>query len=111
MKQRIDACPLPDDGVCRLPGKDMKRILQHAFDQLRSLNAVNGLLHRLGYLSPVRRPQKPRADPVAQDEFKKVWRAAGPDSNPTYRPSTVNLQRRRSPVRPARDADDLSEAF
>jgi len=71
LKQRIDAGPLPDDGVCTLRGKDVQRILQHEFGQLRSLNAVYGLLHRLGYSSLVPRPQHPQADSVAQDEFKK----------------------------------------
>jgi hypothetical protein len=59
---------LPDDGVCTLRGKDVQRILQHEFGQLRSLNAVYGLLH---YSSLVPRPQHPQADPAAQEEFKK----------------------------------------
>jgi transposase len=71
LKQRLDAGALPDDGVCTLRGKDVQRILQQEFGQLRSLNAVYGLLHRLGYSSLVPRPQHPEADPVAQDEFKK----------------------------------------
>lgn len=71
LKQRLDAGPLPDDGVCALRGKDVRRILQCEFGQLRSLNAVYGLLHRLGYSSLVPRPQHPQADPAAQDEFKK----------------------------------------
>ena len=71
LKQRLDAGPLPDDGVCTLRGKDVQRILQHEFGQLRSLNAVYGLLHRLGYSSLVPRPQHPQADPAAQEEFKK----------------------------------------
>lgn len=77
LKQRIDAGPLPDDGVCTLRGKDVQRILRLEFGQLRSLNAVYGLLHRLGYSSLVPRPQHPQADPTAQEEFKKssasVW--------------------------------------
>ena len=71
LKQRLDAGPLPDDGVCTLRGKDVQRILHHEFGQLRSLNAVYGLLHRLGYSSLVPRPQHPQADPAAQEEFKK----------------------------------------
>jgi transposase len=71
LKQRLDAGPLPDDGVCTLRGRDVQRILQHEFGQLRSLNAVYGLLHRLGYSSLVPRPQHPQADPAAQEEFKK----------------------------------------
>jgi transposase len=71
LKQRLDAGALPDDGVCTLRGKDVRRILEHEFGQLRSLNAVYGLLHRLGYSSLVPRPQHPQADPAAQEEFKK----------------------------------------
>lgn len=70
-QQRLDAGPLPEDGVCTLRGKDVRRILEQEFGQLRSLNAVYGLLHRLGYSSLVPRPQHPQADPLAQDEFKK----------------------------------------
>jgi transposase len=71
LKQRLDAGLLPDDGVCTLRGKDVQRILEQEYGQLRSLNAVYGLLHRLGYSSLVPRPQHPQADPAAQDEFKK----------------------------------------
>lgn len=71
LKQRLDAGPLPEDGVCTLRGKDVQRILQREFGQLRSLNAIYGLLHRLGYSSLVPRPQHPAADPAAQEQFKK----------------------------------------
>lgn len=71
LQQRLDAGPLPEDGVCTLRGQDVRRILEREFGQLRSLSAVYGLLHRLGYSSLVPRPQHPAADPAAQDEFKK----------------------------------------
>ena len=71
LKQRLDAGPLSEDGVCVLRGKDVRRILEQEFGQLRSLNAVYGLLHQLGYSSLVPRPQHPQADPAAQEEFKK----------------------------------------
>ena len=71
LQQRLDAGPVPDDRVCALRGKDVQRILAQEFGQLRSLNAVYGLLHRLGYSSLVPRPKHPEADPDAQDEFKK----------------------------------------
>lgn len=71
LQQRLDAGPLPEDGVCTLRGKDVQRILEQEFGQLRSLNAVYGLLHRLGYSSLVPRPQHPESDPAAQEEFKK----------------------------------------
>ncbi len=73
LQQRLDAGPLPTDGVCTLRGKDVQRILEQEFGQLRCLNAVYGLLHRLGYSSLAPRPQHPPADPAAQEEFKKIW--------------------------------------
>jgi transposase len=71
LQQRLDAGPRPEDAVCTLRGKDVQRILQQEFGQLRSLTAVYGLLHRLGYSSLVPRPQHPQGDPAAQEEFKK----------------------------------------
>ncbi len=71
LKQRIETGPLPEDGVCTLRGRDIKRILLAEFGQLRSLSAVYGLLHRLGYSSLVPRPQHPQTDPAAQEDFKK----------------------------------------
>jgi transposase len=71
LQQRLDAGPLPDDGVCTLRGQDVQRILAREFGQLRTLNAVSGLLHRLGDSSLVPRPQHPQTDPAAQEEFKK----------------------------------------
>lgn len=71
LQQRLDAGPLPEDGVCTLRGKDVQRILSQEFGQLRSLNAVSGLLHRLGSSSLVPRPRHPQGDPAAQDEYKK----------------------------------------
>jgi transposase len=71
LKQRLDAGPLPDDGVCALRGQDVRRILEREFGRLRSLSAVYGLLHRLGFSSLVPRPQHPQSDPAAQEEFKK----------------------------------------
>ena len=105
LQQRLDAGPLPDDGVCTLRGKDVQRILESEFGQLRSLNAVYGLLHRLGYSSLVPRPQHPQTDPAAQEEFKKNWRAPRGDPDALSRPPAASLSRRRSAVRPARYAD------
>jgi transposase len=71
LKRRLDAGATPEDGVCTLRGEDVRRILEREFGVLRSLNAVYGLLHRLGYSSLMPRPQHPQADPVAQEAFKK----------------------------------------
>lgn len=71
LRQRLDAGPLPEDGVCTLRGKDVQRVLEQEFGQLRSLNAIYALLHKLGYSSLVPRPVHPKADPAAQEDFKK----------------------------------------
>jgi len=71
LQHRLDAGPLPEDGVCTLRGQDVRRILEREYGQLRCLSAVYGLLHRLGYSSLVPRPQHPESDPAAQEEFKK----------------------------------------
>lgn len=71
LQRRLDAGPLPQDGVCTLRGKDVQRILEKEFGKLRSLNTVYSILHHLGFSSLVPRPQHPKADPAAQEEFKK----------------------------------------
>ena len=81
LQRRLDAGPLPEDGVCTLRGRDVQRILHHEFGRLRSLNAVSGLLHRIGYSSLVPRPQHPDADPAAQEEFKKSSANVSPRFN------------------------------
>jgi transposase len=80
LKQRVEAGPLPEDGVCTLRGRDIQRILHQEFGRLRSLNAVYGLLQRLGYSSLVPRPQHPQSEPAAQDEFKKSSAPGSPKS-------------------------------
>lgn len=83
--QRLDAGPLPEDGVCTLRGQDVQRILACEFGQRRSLSAVYGLLHRLGYSSLMPRPQHPAADPAAQEEFKKNFRSGSRRFNGSIR--------------------------
>lgn len=74
LKQRMDAGPTPEDGVCTLRGKDIQRILKEEFGKVRSLGTVYYLLHQLGYSSLVPRPQHRLADPEAQAAFKKSSR-------------------------------------
>jgi transposase len=71
-KARLDAGPLPEDGVCTLRGLDIQRILKDEFGKVRCLSSVYELLHRLGYNDLVPRPQHIEADPAAQDAFKKT---------------------------------------
>lgn len=72
-RRRIEAGALPEDGVCVLRGLDVQQILQQEFGKIRSLDAVYRLLHRLGFSSLIPRPRHPKANPAAQEEFKKKW--------------------------------------
>jgi len=74
LKQRIDAGPTAEDGVCTLRGKDIQRILEDEFGKVRSLGTVYYLLHQLGYSSLVPRPQHRQTDPEAQATYKKSFR-------------------------------------
>jgi transposase len=71
LKARLDAGPLPCDGVCTLRGEDVRRILRDEFGIVRKLGAVYKLLHAMGYSSLAPRPQHRDADPQAQAAFKK----------------------------------------
>jgi len=75
LRERLRAGPTAADGVCALRGEDVRRILEAEFGVLRSLQAVYGLLHRLGF-GPLRpRPRHPKGDPQRQEAFKKNSRA------------------------------------
>jgi transposase len=80
LKDRLRAGPTESDGVCTLRGEDVRRILEEEFGVVRSLQAVYDLLHRLGF-EPLRpRPRHPKADPGAQDRFKKASPSGSPRS-------------------------------
>jgi transposase len=70
--RRLEAGPRPEDRVCSLRGVDVQRILATEFGVQRSLPAVYHLLHRLGYSYLRPRPRHRRADPQAQEEFKRT---------------------------------------
>jgi transposase len=69
IRRRIEAGPTTEDGVCSLRGADVRRFLEHEFGLIRSLAAVYGLLHRLGYSYLRPRPRHRKADPAAQAAF------------------------------------------
>ena len=71
MRERLNAGPTSEDGVCSLRGADVRRILAEEFGVVRSLSAVYDLLHRLGYSYLRPRPHHRKADPKTQAEFKK----------------------------------------
>lgn len=70
LRQRLDAGPRPQDGVCVLRGKDVVRILEEEFGAKYSLGGAYDLLARLGYscLSP--RPLHEKSDPEAIAHFQ-----------------------------------------
>jgi transposase len=70
LRARIQAGPRPEDGVCTLRGKDIRRILEDEHGQKYSLNGVYDILHRLGYSCLAPRPRHEKQDPAAQETFK-----------------------------------------
>jgi transposase len=72
LKQRLDAPPTPEDGVCTLRAADVRRILQREFGVLMGRQAVYDLLHRLGYSSLMPRPHHENANPEVQEFFKEI---------------------------------------
>lgn len=71
VRLRIEAGPTLQDEVCSLRGVDIQRILGQEFDVWRSLAGIYHLLHRLGYSYLRPRPRHRRADPEAQEKFKR----------------------------------------
>lgn len=72
LKQRLNAPPRPEDGVCTLRGTDVRQILEREFGVLMSLQSVYDLLGRLGYSSLMPRPQHEDANPEVQEFFKEI---------------------------------------
>jgi transposase len=72
LRQRLDALPRPEDGVCTLRGLDVQRILEQEFGIRMGLQAVYDLLHRLGYSSLLPRPQHEDSIPEVQEFFKEI---------------------------------------
>jgi transposase len=72
LKQRLNAPPRPEDGVCTLRGTDVRQILEREFGVLMSLQSVYDLLQRLGYSSLMPRPYHEDANPEVQEFFKEI---------------------------------------
>jgi transposase len=72
LKQRLDAPPRPEDGVCTLRAADVRRILEREFGVLMGRQAVYDLLHRLGYSDLMPRPHHEEANPEVQEFFKEI---------------------------------------
>jgi transposase len=72
LRQRLDAPPTPEDGVCALRGVDIRRILGREFGVLMGRQAVYDLLHRLDYSDLMPRPHHEDANPEVQEFFKEI---------------------------------------
>jgi transposase len=72
LKERLDAPPREEDGVCTLRGHDIRRILTQEFGVTMSLQAVYDLLDRIGYGSLMPRPQHEGSIPEVQGFFKEI---------------------------------------
>jgi len=71
LRRRIEAGPTPEDGVCAFHNPDVRRMLAAEFGVALGQQAVYDLLHRLGLSSLMPRPIHRKADPEAQEAFKK----------------------------------------
>ena len=71
-RERLEAGPTPEDGICTFYGPDLRRILEREFGVLLGLQAVYDLLHRHGFSSLMPRPQHKDADEELQAIFKEV---------------------------------------
>ncbi|MBN2020117.1 MAG: winged helix-turn-helix domain-containing protein [Sedimentisphaerales bacterium] len=69
---RIEAGPTIADGISVLNGAAIQRLLEREFGVIYSFRGVYDLLYRLGYSCLCPRPQHEKADPKAQEEFKKT---------------------------------------
>jgi transposase len=71
LRARLDAGPLPGDGVCTLRGKDVVRILEREFGVRHTIGSVYSVLHRIGYSCLAPRPRHEKSDPQAVESFKR----------------------------------------
>jgi transposase len=72
LRQRLEAPPTPEDGVCALRAADVRRILEREFGVMMGRQAVYELLHRLGYSDLMPRPHHEEANPEVQAFFKEI---------------------------------------
>jgi transposase len=71
LKERLDAGPREEDGVCTLRGKDICRIIEEEFGVVHTLGGIYDVLKRLGYSSLMPRPRHRKNDPAAMEAFEK----------------------------------------
>jgi transposase len=71
LTRRLDAGPLPADGVCALRGKDVVRIPEAEFGVRHTIGSVYSVLRRIGYSCLAPRPRHEKADPAAAAAFRE----------------------------------------
>ena len=71
-RDRLEAGPTPEDGVCTFRCQDVRRILEEEFGVKLRRQAIYDLLHRLDYSSLMPRPQHEQANPEVQEFFKEI---------------------------------------
>jgi len=102
-KARIQAGPLPDDGVCTLRGRDVVRILREQFGVTYSLQGAYDLLHRLGFSSLRPRPRHRKNDPAAMAQWE---RDAPLLSRKSRKPTRIGGSRSGSKTKAASDSKE-----
>ena len=65
------------DGVCRWRLRDLRDWILNRFDVSYTIEGVRGLIHRSGFRNLSPRPIHPKANPVAQEEFRSESGAGG----------------------------------
>jgi len=98
LRERIEAGPTPEDGVCAFHGPDIRRILRLEFGVELCEQAVYDRLHRTGLSSLMPRPIHRKTDLEAQEAFKEGLPSG---SRPSPRPTPRSGSRSGSPTRPA----------
>jgi len=73
LETRIEAGPRPEDGSCRLAGREIQRILAQEFGTVYSLAGTYRLLHRMGYSCLKPRPRHRKTDPETQEAWKQAF--------------------------------------
>ena len=71
-RDRREAGPTPEDGVCTFRCQDLRRILEEEFGVSLRRQAIDDLLHRLDSSSLMPRPQHEQANPEVQEFFKEI---------------------------------------
>jgi transposase len=95
-KDRTEAGPTPADGVRAFHGPGPRRIPRDEHGVELCMSSTYELIHRLGLGSLMPRPAHRKADPIAQEEFRRGL-PSGSGRSPT--PTLPDASRSGSPTR------------